>query len=145
MERVMVIDDEELLLKSLGRILANEHYELKLVSSGEEALRLLGEFKPDAIILDVKMSGIDGLEVCRSIRNDKNENIRSIPIIMITGHYYEKEEILKAGADDFLEKPIDRSDIIIRLRCILKVGKLSGIQERRNAYLEELKKSGMDW
>lgn len=145
MARIMVIDDEELILKSLGRLLTNEHYEVKLASSGEEALSLLEEFNPEVIILDVKMSGLDGLEVCRRIRNDKNENIKNIPIIMITGHYYEKEDILKAGADDLLEKPIDRSDVTIRLKCILKLGKLHDKTERRNAYLEELKKSGMDW
>ena len=145
MAQVMIVDDEENLRKSLGRILSNEGYEVKLAASGEEALNLLGEFKPDAILLDVKMPEMDGLQVCRRIRADKNERIKSTPIIMITGYYGEKEEVLRAGADDFLEKPIDRTDVIIRIRCILKIGKISDKAERKKAYLEELKESGMDW
>lgn len=140
MARIMVVDDEEKLLESLGRILTNEGYEVKLVSSGEKALSLLVEFMPDVILLDVRMPEMDGLEVCRRIRNDKGDNIKSIPIIMITGYFYEKEEIEKFDADDCIEKPMEKEEILARIKCALKIGKLVDKSERAKAYLEELKK-----
>ena len=142
MARVMVVDDEKNLLESLGRILIGEGYEVKSFLTGLEALNSLEAFVPDVILLDVKMPEMDGLEVCRRIRANKNERIKSTPIIMVTGYYGEKEEVLRAGADDFLEKPIDRADAIIRVRCVLRIGKLADELERTKAYLEELRKAG---
>lgn len=142
MARVMVVDDEEKLLESLGRMLTGEGYEVKLVSSGEKALSSLLGFMPDVILLDVRMPEMDGLEVCRRIRAEKNENIKSIPIIMITGYFYEKEEIAKFEADDCIEKPMERDEILARVKCALKIGKLVDKSERAKAYLEELKKIG---
>lgn len=142
MARIMIVDDEKNLCESIGRILSGEGYEVKLAFSGSEALSLLEEFKPDALLLDVKMPGIDGIEVCHRIRTDKNESTKIIPIIMITGYANEKDEVLRVGADDFLEKPIQRADLIIRLRSVLKIGKLTDELERTKAYLEELRQAG---
>lgn len=142
MARIMVVDDEKNLCESLGRILSSEGYEVKTAFSGTEALSLLGEFKPDALLLDIKMPEMEGTEVCRKIRADKDESVKSIPIIMITGYANEKDEALRIGADDFLEKPIQRADVIVRLRSILKIGKLTDELERTKAYLEELRQAG---
>ena len=142
MAQVMIIDDEENLLESLKRVVSYEGYEVKLFSSGIKALDSLEELRPDAILLDVKMPEIDGFEVCRRIRANKNVYIKNIPIIMITGYCYEKDEILSAGADDFLEKPLDRAGVIMRIKRVLRIGKLTDELERAKAYLEELKESG---
>ncbi len=140
MARIMVVDDEKNLLESLGRVLTDEGYTVKLASSGAEALRLLEEFKPEALLLDIRMPEMDGLEVCRRIRAHNDRYIKSVPIIVITGYQYEKEEIIKAGADDFLEKPIEKAEMILRLRSALRIGQLTNELERTKAYLEELKR-----
>lgn len=141
MTRVMIVDDEENILKSLKGILSDEDYEIELVSSGQKALELLEVFRPEALILDIKMPEMDGFEVCHRIRANSDERIKSIPIIMITGHHYEREEILKAGADDFLEKPIDRTEVLFRLRWVLKITKLASELESTKSYLKKIKKA----
>lgn len=141
MTRVMIVDDDENILKSLKGILSGEDYEIELVSSGQKALELLGIFKPEALILDIKMPEMDGFEVCHRIRANSDERIKRIPIIMITGHHYEREEILKAGADDFLEKPIDRTEVLFRLRWVLKITKLTSELESTKTYLKKIKKA----
>ncbi|MDP1853424.1 MAG: response regulator [Candidatus Omnitrophota bacterium] len=138
MALIMVVDDEQIARDGIARILSREGYEVKLAASGDEALSLLEKIKPDAILLDFKMPGLDGVEVCKRIR--ANENTETIPIIMVTGFPEEKEIAVLAGADDFLDKPMDPVDLSMRLRCVLKIGKIVDELERTKAYLEELRK-----
>lgn len=136
---IMIVDDEEEARLGLNRLLIREGYTIKLASSGEEALVLINQARPDAILLDFKMPGLDGIEVCRRIRS--NDKTRTIPIIMITGFPEEKEIAVQAGADDFLDKPIDPINLSMRIRCVLKVAKIVDELERTKAYLEELRKA----
>ncbi len=92
MPLVMIVDDEKYVRESLGKILNKEGYEIRSSASGDEALNLLSEIKPDVILLDFKMPGLDGVEVCKRIR--ANANTRDIPIIMITAYPHEKTEAL---------------------------------------------------
>lgn len=140
MARIMVVDDEEDVRKNLERILSREGYEVKTAADGMEALSCIEGFKSDLILLDVKMPGWDGIEVCRRIRS--HQQFKGTPIIMITAYPKEKEEALKAGADDFLNKPVDTLDLLVRIKCMLKIGQLTDELERIKAYLEELKKAG---
>lgn len=137
MPLILIIDDEEFAREGFKRILTKEGYEIALASSGEEALSLLEKIKPDIILLDFRMPGLDGLEVCRRIRSE--EKTKAIPIVMITGYPGEKENAVRAGADDFLNKPINAIDVIMRIKCLLKIGKLTDELERTKAYLEELR------
>lgn len=139
MALVMVVDDEQIVRDGIARILSREGYEVKLAASGEEALALLETIRPDAILLDFKMPGLDGVEVSKRIR--ASEKINTIPIIMITGFPEEKEIAVLAGADDFLDKPMDPADLSMRLKCVLKVGKIVDELERTKAYLEELRRA----
>lgn len=145
MARIMVVDDEKFVRESLSRVITGENHEVILASSGEEALNLLekGPQNPDVIILDYKMPGLDGIEVCRRIRS--NNNYKNIPIVMLTAYYNEKEDAFKAGVDDFLSKPAETIDILMRLKYILRIKELSEELEKTKAYLEELKKSGKEW
>ncbi len=143
MSLIMIVDDEKYVRESFGKILNKEGYEIKLAATGDEALVLLNEVKPNVILLDFKMPGLDGVEVCKKIRS--NAATRAIPIIMITAYPHEKVEALQAGADDFLNKPTDPVDVSMRIKCVLKIGELTDELERTKAYLEELKKNHKDW
>lgn len=136
---IMIVDDEEEARLGVRRLLVKEGYTVKLASSGEEALDLLNQDSPDAILLDFKMPGLDGVEVCRRIRS--NDKTKSMPIIMITGFPEEKEIAVGAWADDFLDKPIDPINLSMRIKCVLKVAKIVDELERTKAYLEELRKA----
>ncbi len=141
MALVMIVDDEKYVRESLGKILAKEGHEIELAATGDDALKsiLENERKPDVLLLDVKMPGLDGIEVCRRIRSNADITIKNIPIIMITAYVQEKDMSLSAGADDFLNKPIDSIDVSMRIKCILKIKNLTDELERTKAYLEELR------
>lgn len=140
MAHILVVDDEKDIRDTLGRILSKAGYEVRLASGAMEAWALVENYKPDLFLLDIKMPEVNGLELCRRIR--ANPGLRGIPIIMVTAYADEKEEALKAGADDFLVKPLDMWDILSRTKCILRIGQLTNELERTKAYLEELRKAG---
>src|SRR5438105_13950697 len=102
--KVLVVDDEPAVRESLRRALELEGYEVELAPSGEDALTRLGNvIHPDAVILDILMPGIDGLEVCRRIRARGD----GIPVLMLTARAEVDSRVagLDAGADDYLPKP----------------------------------------
>ncbi len=140
MARILIVDDEPDVRENLSSILSKEGYEVRAASDGSQGLVMVEGYKPDLILLDVKMPNLDGLEVCRRIRN--TNRVKGIPIIMITGYPEEKQVALNVGADDFLNKPFDKLDVLTRIRCILKIGQLNDELQRTKAYLEELKKAG---
>lgn len=118
---VLIVDDEEKNIKLLKAMLMAEDYHLWGALSGEEALRMVAETPPDLILLDVMMAGIDGFEVCRRLKKD--EKTRMIPIAMVTA-LREKEHRIKAmevGADDFLSKPVDRTELLVRVKSLLRI------------------------
>ena len=117
--RILLVDDERAVRESLRRALELEGYDVELASDGEEALRRLGEpVAPDAAILDVLMPGIDGLEVCRRLREIGN----GIPVLMLTARAEVDSRVagLDAGADDYLPKPFALAELLARLRALLR-------------------------
>ncbi len=107
-------------------------------SDGKEAIELAGTENPQAIILDIKMPGIDGIEVCKRLK--EKEKTRLIPVIMITGFEDNKMEALEMGADDFVNKPFDMAELSIRVKSVLQIRHLTNELERAVAYIEELQK-----
>ena len=102
--RILVVDDERAVRDSLRRALELEGYQIELAGDGREALyRLDSDVQPDAVILDVLMPGLDGLEVCRRLRATGN----SVPVLMLTARdaVENRVEGLDAGADDYVTKP----------------------------------------
>ncbi len=101
--RILIIDDDELVRKSLSEFLTAEGYEVQCAAEGDQGLRLLNEFAPDMVFLDIYMPGWSGLDVIRRVRQVN----RVIPVIMITG--YDNPQIARdlvlAGATDFIKKP----------------------------------------
>ena len=135
-EKILVVDDEQEIRNLLDHFLKDQGYEVVLASDGNQALKLTAEENPQVIILDIKMPGLDGLEVCKLLKD--NEQTRLIPIIVITGFEDNKMEALNRGADDFVNKPFDMAEIAIRVKSALRIRHLTDELERAVAYIEEL-------
>jgi two-component system, OmpR family, response regulator MprA len=117
--KILVVDDERAVRESLRRALELEGYQIELAADGREALeRLEAEPQPDALILDLLMPGIDGLEVCRRLRNTGS----SLPVLMLTARDEVENRVagLDAGADDYVTKPFALEELLARLRALLR-------------------------
>jgi two-component system response regulator MprA len=115
--RLLVVDDDRAVRESLRRALTLEGYEVDLASDGVEGLvRLVAE--PDALVLDVAMPHLDGLEMCRRLRDDGNR----VPVLMLTARDAVGDRVagLDAGADDYLVKPFALEELLARLRALLR-------------------------
>jgi two-component system response regulator MprA len=116
--QVLVVDDEPSVRQALQRALTFEGYEVQLAEDGRSALDLMLIHQPDAVLLDVAMPGIDGLEVCRRLRAAGDRT----PILMLTARHATADRVagLDAGADDYLVKPFALEELLARLRALLR-------------------------
>jgi two-component system response regulator MprA len=118
--KILVVDDERAVRESLQRALELEGYEIELAADGREALTRLenGEPQPDAVILDVLMPVVDGLEVCRRLRRAGNR----VPVLMLTARDEIEDRVagLDAGADDYVPKPFALEELVARIRALLR-------------------------
>ena len=117
--KVLVVDDERAVRDSLRRALELQGYQVDLAADGAEALaQLESDGEPDAVVLDILMPGIDGLEVCRRIRENGNE----VPVLMLTARDAVGDRVagLDAGADDYLVKPFALEELLARIRALLR-------------------------
>jgi len=115
--RVLVVDDEEQIRLALARALTARHYVVEARPEGESALRTFDWFRPDLIVLDLNLPGMDGLEVCRRIRAASD-----VPILILSVREEEadKVEALNLGADDYLTKPFGIEEFLARIRALLR-------------------------
>lgn len=132
-DKVLAADDELQMRDLLNLFLTRDGYDVLLASNGEDAIELAKKENPQIILLDIKMPGIDGIEVCRRLKADRKT--QSIPIIVITALGDHKLEALEAGADDFLNKPIDMLELSTRVKSIIRIRYLSNELERALAYI----------
>jgi two-component system, OmpR family, alkaline phosphatase synthesis response regulator PhoP len=126
-ETILIVDDEADLLDLIEYNLEKEGYQVLKAENGMDGIRLARRHKPDLIILDVMMPKMDGIEVCRVLKDDKD--LRQKPIIFLTARTDEKTELegLNLGADDFLPKPISTAKLVSRIRTVLR--RISGSPE----------------
>jgi len=122
--RILAVDDDRAVRDALERALALAGYEVEAVADGETALERLAQSLPDAVVLDVGLPGVDGLEVCRRTRRLGNR----VPILLLTARdaVADRIEGLDAGADDYLVKPFDVGELKARLRALLRRSGLDG-------------------
>jgi DNA-binding response OmpR family regulator len=115
--RVLVVEDDEEIAGALRRSLRLEGYEVRLAGDGEAALEESAVFEPDAVVLDLGLPLMDGLDVCKRLRADGD-----VPILMLTARdgTDERVEGLDSGADDYLVKPFERDELLARLRALLR-------------------------
>ena len=116
--RLLVVDDDRAVRESLRRALTLEGYEVDLAEDGADGLARVAGASPDAIVLDVAMPVVDGIEMCRRLRDDG----ASLPILMLTARESVSDRVagLDAGADDYLVKPFALEELLARLRALLR-------------------------
>ena len=135
-KKVLVVDDEHQIRDLLNEFLTGEEYEVILASNGQKAIELAERENPDVILLDIRMPGIDGIEICKRLKAEPETQF--IPVIIITGYVDNRMVAIEAGADDFINKPIDLTELAVRVRSILRIRYLTDELERAAAYIEEL-------
>lgn len=116
-QRILIVDDDENIAELISLYLTKECFETKIVYDGESALDNLSTFKPNLILLDLMLPGIDGYQVCREIRKNNNT-----PIIMLSakGETFDKVLGLELGADDYIIKPFETKELAARVKAVLR-------------------------
>ena len=116
-QKVLIVDDDENIAELISLYLTKECYETKIVTDGEAALKVFPEFKPNIILLDLMLPGIDGYQVCRELRATSQ-----VPIIMLSakGEIFDKVLGLELGADDYMIKPYDSKELVARVKAVLR-------------------------
>lgn len=134
--KILVVDDEEKNLKLMGAILKNYNYDYETARNGREALEKTKEISPDLIFLDIMMPEMDGYEVCRRLKEDPST--QHIPIVMVTALADRESRLkgLEVCANDFLTKPVDSTELMMRTRNLLKVKESEDFLKQYNELLE---------
>ena len=119
--RVLVVDDNEAVTKVFERLLGHEGYEVEVALDGISALTSIEARKPDLVLLDVFLPSMNGFEICRRVKND--QATRLLPVVLVTGHDEREHRIegAKAGADEFLTKPVDNQELLARVRSLIRL------------------------
>jgi len=138
-EKILVVDDEKILLKTLDRLLSKEGYQVTTIDNSYDALDMVKKEFFDLIILDIRMPGMDGISLLKEIRKIQGDGKKSM-VIIITGYASEDVPIkaIKLGADDYIMKPFELDDF---LHSVNRNIRLCRLEKEKRRYLEELKKS----
>ncbi len=137
---VLVVDDNQQNLELLQAYLEDMDCQAVPARDGLEALEIIAKEPPDLILLDVMMPKMSGFEVCKRIKNDPKTS--DIPVIMVTAlnEFGDIERAIDSGTDDFLSKPVNKLELLTRIKTMLKLKHLSDKLERTLAYLSEIEK-----
>ncbi len=134
--KILIVDDEAGVVDVMGAILSSHGFLAESACDGVEGLEKAREVSPDLVLLDVSMPRMDGLETCRLLKNDSTT--MAIPVVMFTSSKDRESRIsaLKAGANDFLSKPVDGTELVVRVNNLLKVKKYQDFLESHSRILE---------
>lgn len=136
-EKILVCDDEVDIAKIFKAILEHEGYNCTIVHNGNDAVTQVNEKDFDLILLDIQMPGLNGFEVCKIIKN--NDKVKDVPVLFLTGlrDYESRLKGLEVGANDFISKPVESPELILRVRNMLKIREYSKFLKKYNVILEE--------
>ena len=133
-QKILIVDDDNNIAELIALYLTKECFETKIVNDGEEALREFASFHPDLIILDLMLPEVDGFDICRQVRQEKNT-----PIIMVSAKKDDIDKIrgLGLGADDYMTKPFSPSELVARVKAHMdRYNRLIGSNVRKNDIVE---------
>ena len=127
-QRVMIVDDDPSIAELISLYLMKECYDTLTVEDGEEALSRFPIYKPDIVLLDLMLPGIDGYQVCRQLRMSSD-----VPVIMLSakGEVFDKVLGLELGADDYIIKPFDSKELVARVKAVLRRYNAQSEQKKR--------------
>lgn len=139
--RVLVADDDDSSCELLEEILKREDFDVITASDGQQAFERFIQYRPDVVLVDLQMPRLDGLEVCRRIKADPDT--RLVPVVLVTALSHVEDRIrgIRAGADDFLTKPIERHELIARVRSLVGLKAFTDELERAESVLLALAQS----
>ena len=116
-QKILIVDDDNNIAELISLYLVKECFETKICNDGETAINTFDTFKPNLVLLDLMLPGIDGYQVCRELRTRSQ-----VPIIMLSakGEVFDKVLGLEMGADDYMEKPFDSKELVARVKAVLR-------------------------
>ena len=140
--RLLIADDNAQNVELLEAYLSATDWDVRTAADGEETLRLVHEWQPDVILLDIMMPKISGFEVCKRLRADPQT--RDIAVLMVTGldQPSDMDKAVEAGTDDFVTKPIKKPELLLRVRALLTAKKNKRELDRALAYIDAVEKGG---
>jgi DNA-binding response OmpR family regulator len=138
--RILIADDNPQGVELLEAYLSDDNYDIRTADDGEKTLKQVAEWHPDLILLDIMMPKISGFEVCKRLRADRAT--RAIAVLMITAldQPSDVERAVDAGTDDFLRKPINKSELLLRVRCVLRSRQYKQDLDRALAYIQAVER-----
>jgi len=118
--RILIVDDEPNIVVQLQFLMEQKGYQVRIAENGEAAIEAIETFKPDLVLLDIMLPGINGFEVCQTIRD--NKDLGNIKIVLVTalGRDIDMEKGIALGADAYITKPFSNTEIVDRVRELLK-------------------------
>src|SRR3954451_551 len=126
--RIAVIEDEESIASAIATRLRSEGYEVEIAGDGPGGVQLCDRFRPDLVVLDLMLPGLDGIEVCKQIQRD-----RPLPVLMLTARDSETDMLvgLAVGADDYMTKPFSARELVARIHALLRRADRPAVGEGR--------------
>ena len=140
--RVLIADDNPQGVELLEAYLGDHEYQIRTAADGEETLRQVREWRPDLILLDIMMPRISGFEVCKRLRADPATRDTAVLMVTALDQQSDMERAVEAGTDDFVTKPINKAELLIRVRSLLKSRQLKRDLDRALAYIEAVQSAG---
>jgi DNA-binding response OmpR family regulator len=140
--RILIADDNPQGVELLEAYLAAGDWELRTAADGDQTLKQVADWHPDLILLDVMMPRISGFEVCKRLKADPAT--RDVGVLMVTAldQPSDVERAVEAGTDDYLSKPINKTDLLLRVRAMLRARQLKRELDRALAYIEAVERGG---
>jgi DNA-binding response OmpR family regulator len=138
MSRVLIADDNQLNAELLEAHLDGTGFETRIATNGDETLRLSKEWAPDVVLLDVMMPKISGFEVCKRLRSDPATKNAAVLMVTALDQPTDVERAVEAGTDDFLTKPINKTELLLRVRALLEAAGEANEVDRGLAYFRRV-------